>query len=493
MQCTSAFNANKTSKRDWAPLIFGLIFFVANLITATFSPLTHDEASTYLHGVMQGIRPLLLFTFNDANNHILNSAMMIISTRLIGHSEIALRLPNIFANLLYLYCALWITKRYKTSWSGMLILIAPLPINTYFALARGYGLANSLTALAIVCLIKGFDTRSIHMVLFSMLAALLAVAANYSYLVVYSCITAVCGCYMVYMKRRKRNLAKFNKAYSVTALAAHIVFGLYLLYPLFKLLQRDAFYIGGTQGFVRDTVMSLLEGLTGCISLHISHLISIIVLSVIFVVCCVDALKTANEGDITPIMLLVLLVGSFCVTLILHHCFNSNYPTGRTALYYYILFGAVFLTSKMLRYLRFVLAILFLVVFVICYRPYGAGIERDTKDALRVLIADANTRGENIRLAIDWIFEPAMRYYQLRYEAPYEFIVDRTGYPGNRDYYLEHKSWYDPHQTRILRTNYNYAYIHKENSRRLNQNYNLTILEEYPLSGNVLLRLEPIY
>ena len=486
MRIWQIWKIQNISGEKWALLLLGIIFLLTNLMSATCSPLTHDEAQTYLHGVMPGIKPLLLFTFNDSNNQVLNTGLMILSTRVFGFSEFALRLPNILASLLYLYCTYWLTRRYRASWPAMIILNAPLPIAAYFSLARGYGIANAFVALAILFLVRGLDNRSICTLFFSTVAALFAAAANFSYLVVYIVTVFVCIISIIVLYSKYDGILKNNITYSVVAIGIHAFVGMYLLYPLVKLLKRNAFYIGGHRGFVDDTVMSLVTDLTGKYAFNILPLFLIFILSIILLICCHDALIAAKKGDFTPATFIVVLICSSCVTVLLHRLFKVNFPTGRAALYYYIIFAIVLLTSKHLRYVRYVIAVLLLVLFTLNYDHRGS----DTRTAMRALAADADVRGESIRLAIDWEFEPAVRYYQGRIKAPYEFEVDRTGYPNNRDYYLEHQHWYDPNHTRILRENYNYAYVHQKNVQKLKTTYDVIILKKYHKSGNVLCRLE---
>ena len=486
MRIRQIWKIQNISGEKWALLLLGILFLLTNLMSATCSPLTHDEAQTYLHGVLPGIKPLLLFTFNDSNNQVLNTGLMILSTRLFGFSEFVLRLPNILASLLYIYCTYWLSRRYQASWPAMIILNAPLPIAAYFSLARGYGIANAFVALAILFLVRGLDNRSICTLFFSTVAALFAAAANFSYLVVYIVTVFVCIISIIVLYSKYDGILKNNITYSVVAIGIHAFVGMYLLYPLVKLLKRNAFYIGGHRGFVDDTVMSLVTDLTGKYAFNILPLFLIFILSIILLICCHDALIAAKKGDFTPATFIVVLICSSCVTVLLHRLFKVNFPTGRAALYYYIIFAIVLLTSKHLRYVRYVIAVLLLVLFTLNYDHRGS----DTRTAMRALAADADVRGESIRLAIDWEFEPAVRYYQGRIKAPYEFEVDRTGYPNNRDYYLEHQHWYDPNHTRILRENYNYAYVHQKNVQKLKTTYDVIILKKYHKSGNVLCRLE---
>ncbi len=103
------------------------------------NPFTYDEARTYLDYV----KPKDIFKFAIANNHPLNTVLMIGATY-IGNSPFILRLPNIILGLMYLATSYRISKKFKNSLITFLILsLSPL-LFEFFTLARGYGLASCL-------------------------------------------------------------------------------------------------------------------------------------------------------------------------------------------------------------------------------------------------------------------------------------------------------------------------------------------------------------
>jgi hypothetical protein len=75
------------------------------MVRAALVPITYDEAATFFHYVHHG-KFLPGDAHWDANNHILNSALTIVSNRFFGDGEFALRLPNVLAGLLFLFCSL---------------------------------------------------------------------------------------------------------------------------------------------------------------------------------------------------------------------------------------------------------------------------------------------------------------------------------------------------------------------------------------------------
>jgi hypothetical protein len=92
---------------------------------------THDESLTYLHGVRPGLTKILAFSYVDANNHPLNTLLTWLSSLAFGNAELALRLPNVVAFVLFFsWNDHWITGtsdsevRLRSEWETALL---PLP------------------------------------------------------------------------------------------------------------------------------------------------------------------------------------------------------------------------------------------------------------------------------------------------------------------------------------------------------------------------------
>jgi hypothetical protein len=88
----------------WA-LFLGTL--VLNVYRADTQSLTVDEAFTYNRFVSQP--PYEALAHYDANNHVLNTLLSILSVRLLGVSELTLRLPSVFGGAVYLLAILWLS------------------------------------------------------------------------------------------------------------------------------------------------------------------------------------------------------------------------------------------------------------------------------------------------------------------------------------------------------------------------------------------------
>jgi hypothetical protein len=128
---------------------FAFLWAVAR---AAIQSITIDEADTYLSFVAAA-KPF--HWYPAANNHVLNSALMRLSTALFGISHLSVRAPALLGALIYIAAALTISKLVAGSrifqWCVFVCLVFNPFVFDYFVAARGYGLATAflLAALAI--------------------------------------------------------------------------------------------------------------------------------------------------------------------------------------------------------------------------------------------------------------------------------------------------------------------------------------------------------
>lgn len=124
-------------------LALGVIVFYK---AATLS-FTHDESGTYLFFHDKSWPELFLsqYVWVSANNHILNTILFQISSRLFGVSELSLRLPNALAYVGTAIVCFWFMFKYLHSFWARVLLFSILLVNPftleYFSLCRGYGLS----------------------------------------------------------------------------------------------------------------------------------------------------------------------------------------------------------------------------------------------------------------------------------------------------------------------------------------------------------------
>ena len=187
------------TRKNTVILVLGLIAICAAAFKAYSASFTHDEASSFLNYVVYRIT-LMSCAYNPncwgtANNHLLNTLFMRLSSDVFGNSAFSLRLSNLTALLLYVYSAAQIVRR--TSHNavyaalGMIVLCLNPYVLDFFALARGYGLGLGLMFFSIYALIKFASSRKPIFSTISVVAACLAVFANLTYIVYMASLAAV--------------------------------------------------------------------------------------------------------------------------------------------------------------------------------------------------------------------------------------------------------------------------------------------------------------
>ena len=115
---------------------------------AAVQSITIDEAVTYNIWVFNR-----RYLWYGANNHILNSTLMYVSTRLLGLSQFTARLPALFGAALYISAAYRLCRLLKASMFVELTVFVCLVFNPFIfdhlVAARGYGLALGFLMWAI--------------------------------------------------------------------------------------------------------------------------------------------------------------------------------------------------------------------------------------------------------------------------------------------------------------------------------------------------------
>ena len=105
-----------TSARQLRLLLFMAgVLFCYTVARAYLIPFVHDESYSFLNAVNSPLSDVLSLRFKDANNHPLNSWGMFVFSKLLGSSELSLRLPNLLAHLIYLFASLMIVRRFPST------------------------------------------------------------------------------------------------------------------------------------------------------------------------------------------------------------------------------------------------------------------------------------------------------------------------------------------------------------------------------------------
>ena len=130
------------------------------IVKALLTPITIDEASTFIDFIRtKAFIPG--FSIWEANNHLLNSALSIVTVELFGNGVFAMRLPNVLAfGLLVTQVCGFATNHIQRLQSavalGFVMFCSPLIIDL-FSLCRGYGLSFALLLWFINAFVKAIN------------------------------------------------------------------------------------------------------------------------------------------------------------------------------------------------------------------------------------------------------------------------------------------------------------------------------------------------
>ena len=462
--------AKYLNKRSVLILLLSLLLVYVLLRADTLS-FTHDESITYK--TVQAIQSILendplqlvydkTFIYDiiwlfDANNHLLNTGMILASSYILGESELALRFPNVLAFIIYLFCCYIILKR-ADNWWLMCIGFSLLLLNPYllefFGVARGYGLSVGL----LFCSLHFFMRKKIHEhtyrsflgdFVFAMIFASLAMLANLSLVIFY---IALLGCFTlqyIFYVSKTDNYPKFIFVvlFSCGPLLLIIIWllvlnatkRLYVGFPSFAGTIDSLFKL--SYYFTNSNLVSML---TFC------SVIVCFIAGVIFVIR-----KKRFDGNLFKLIVLLFLL--FLGFSLLHIFFGSKFPPARTAIFFIPMFGLFLYYFIVDAYMaiqqnrRKIFSIALFCLFVI---PITSNFlqsmnlryskqclyDEHTKNVMMIIKEDlikTVQRKKKIKISPYWIFTPAMNFYRSTHKMKSLQIIDRN-FDINADYVYAH-------------------------------------------------------
>ncbi len=395
---------------------------------ATLS-VTIDEAYSYNQYASGGIPGIYLSGF-DANNHILHSTLLWISTSLFGLHELTLRLPALLGSLLFLFALPGLVERLVHGvWMQRLVFLI-LAVNPQtldlLSVGRGYSLALAFMVLALRWLFDFADRQESKDLVRLSVAAGLCCCANLSFTFV--CLAILCVASVVVVSRgRWRFLPKVW--FPGVLLAAFL-----LSHPLSRALP-GIFYWGAkdyresltatTTAFIQHDPQYDGPVVTGRTRARFERRFVPGALIILVGFAVLGFLRGQHHRQTTLIAIFAaLLLGHWLA----HVWFQALYPRERTGLavvfLFFLGFGAV--TSTLLERWtipdRFIaipsVAILLLILLQLVaqfdpafYWPWFQ--ERDNRKILS-LLQQQRAR----RIACDWGFQPAFEFYRLAGRLP---------------------------------------------------------------------------
>ena len=398
---------------------------------------THDEAITFLNYPHHSFSDLISHKYAYTNNHMLNSLAMKGSIALFGDSELACRLPNLLALVVYLVYAALLLRRCHP-----LIMVVAFPLLIthsffieLFCLARGYGLSFGFLAMALYHGWRAAGTGHWkHMALFHA-AGLLASVSNFALITAYiavllafAILTAASWRSNPVARPIRIKVVALNSALTLLVLLA-------LKDPVLRMLKQNNLDFGGKATFYADTVGTLIGSMMPGVNVLEHRLIipATVLTVLVAVMLSLVGLRLRREGrafvldhgaGAMAVLTLVLIgMGAYAQ----HLLFGVDHLEGRFAIFLLppLWFSLIGLTQLLARWhAPLPVALLFGLTAwslprhakqLAAHYSWEWGYDAQTKAAMQALKQDhAETWNADgfVQVRNTWIFEPAMNYYR---------------------------------------------------------------------------------
>lgn len=440
-------------------VVFGLGVLCYIIYKASHTSFTHDESYTYTHYVHQGFMDIISYKTPYTNNHILNTVLMKYCEVFFGSSELSLRLPNIFAFVLYSIFSVLLFYKYspKLLFPFYLLMILNPHLLDFFALARGYGLSFAFLVMSLYYLSLYFTSKqNKHLILFNV-GAFLAVMSNFSLLNYYVAALIVYNIvsYVILKLDNLKNSYHFYKQNKINILSV-ILSGMVLYEPLRRISKMSLLDFGGKNGFIEDTIGTAIYSFfyEMYVSPFYETVLKVFILLIVGLIVVI-VLKAAIQRNIsffkTHICLVLInsiLLAIVAITIVQHLVLGNDYYIHRFALFFYPIFilNFIFLlnyffqlsktTSVSISYLCASLALFNIYVNhnTVFYKEWK--IDSDVKSMMQKLVLEHEKHpNKHIRLGINWLFEPSTNFYRYTWDLKWLNPTHRKGISKYDDYF----------------------------------------------------------
>jgi hypothetical protein len=427
----------------------GIVWYI--IYKASTTSFTHDESYTYTHYVHQGFMDIVSYKTPYTNNHILNTVLMKYCELLFGSSELSLRLPNILAFILYSIFIILLLYKYipKLMFPFYLLMVLNPHLLDFFALARGYGLSFAFLLMSLYYLSLYFTSKqNKHLILFNV-GAFLAVMSNFSLLNYYVAALIVYNIvsYVVLKINSTSNNYQFYKQNKINIVSV-ILSGMVLYEPLRRISKMSLLDFGGKNGFMEDTVGTAIYSFF--YEMYVTpfletifkvFIVSVVALTLIIILkAIVQRNITLFNAHISLVLINLILIAIVAITIAQHLILGNDYYIHRFALFFYPIFilNFIFLlnyffqlsktTSVSISYLCASLALFNIYINhnTAFYKDWK--IDSDVKSMMQNLVLEHEKYpNKNIRLGINWLFEPGVNFYRYTWDLKWLNPAHRRG------------------------------------------------------------------
>jgi hypothetical protein len=439
-------------------ITLSLLLIGFDLYKASHASFTHDESFSYLRYTGRSFMEIVSYNKSNTNNHILNTLFMKWFEKIFGNSELALRLPNICAHLVFLIFSFKLISRYCSRYIiPYFILLNANPILIdFFSMARGYGISNGLMMAGAYYYCRFLENQKTLNHLFSLLLIGFASLANFALLNVFVVLIPVHFIFQFFIFRNKfslKNLWLLNRlSFLMTA-----VFAIILYEPLRKSLNKNSLIsdFGGTGNFWNDTVNSLLNDFNYRATYW--EITFFFLKMFIIGICLLFLIRSihyfSGKNKLTLIQKLSLFFGLLVLLIVIsifiqHIFFKTPFLSGRFAIFLFVLFllmscclledvnqSVAPIITKSFLYL-FSAAFFVHTLFSLNTSWYNQWkYDMNTKEMLTQLKLEQHETNATISLGISWVFEPTINFYRKTLNLYWLNEADRNGFAVDNDFY----------------------------------------------------------
>lgn len=414
-------------------MLFGATFVFIIFKALTLS-ITHDEVASALYYPTLSDIEIITLANGDQNNHILNTLLTKWSISLFGLKLWAVRLPSMLSFVIYCFaakkvldCLIEIKSKFYAI-GTLLFILSPYVID-FFCLSRGYGMCVAFVTLVVAYLLRFVTSNDLvensqpktSLLFYALISATLACFSSFSSISFLCAMIVVIGYYLINFKKdRWKNLVLFGGI--LTTISS-------LLYlPLTRISEADQFSLWHSNGFIEDTLMSIVRlSLYGSkiflTTVFITYfLISFLTIGCVYFIVQWQKSKRSERIAFQPqfIALNVLLL-TVIINIIQGWILHLPNLNGRIALFFYPLIVIALLGCRPLFYFlnsKVKIAIICLVGIFgthhVIHISKSDQVLEWSYDAhtLKVLNAICKTsNGKKVTLETNWLYQPSLSFH----------------------------------------------------------------------------------
>lgn len=328
VEISELMDLTRIEKRYYGILV--VLVFTYLVLRSIYVPFVYDEAATFFIYIRLN-EWFPWFSYWDANNHLLNSALGVIFYQLFGKSELVLRLPSLLSFLFYAVATIGISRYFSRvflRYSFVSIMLLMPGFLEFFALARGYGLSISFLALSVWYAIRYTNGERERNAFAAIWCIITATAANMSLLN-----SALLTLGLVSVVWFLRNGYKKIGLYLLFVVPALMILSFFAVYSM-ALKERNLLYYGPKTELWSVTFKSFSLMMAGddMISIRIAIALAFIIAFFLGVVLVFRNIVKFNF--LKPLNYVYLLfAGNVAAIALMNLLLQVNLPEDRTGIY----------------------------------------------------------------------------------------------------------------------------------------------------------------